>query len=48
MINTTDGTCTTNRAYLWGEAADNLRLSHKTYGEAFLYFFIYCGKKQRL
>ncbi|MEE0515392.1 MAG: single-stranded DNA-binding protein [Emergencia sp.] len=38
MINTTDGTCTTNRAYLCGEAADNLRLSHKTYGEAFYTF----------
>lgn len=38
MINTTDGTCITNRAYLCGEAADDLRLSHKTYGEAFYTF----------
>ena len=38
MINTTDGTCITNRACLCGKAADDLHLSHKTYGEAFYTF----------
>lgn len=38
MINTTDGTCITNRACLCGKAADDLSLSHKTYGEAFYTF----------
>lgn len=38
MINTTDGTCITNRAHLCGAAADGLKLSHKTYGEAFYTF----------
>lgn len=38
MINTTDSNTVTNMAHILGEVIDELKLSHKTYGEAFYTF----------
>ena len=40
MINTTDGNHDTNMAHICGEVTEELRLNHKTYGEAFYTFEI--------